>query len=72
MKTWEYEVIEMNISEKWSSKKQAQEVEAFRVRLNELGSEGWEMINYQAIPLTGSLSGNIKGYAYLAMFKRED
>lgn len=67
---WEYLVEEMNISEKWRPKKQAEELMKFQTRLNELGREGWEMVNYQAIPMTGSYSGNVKGYAYLCFFKR--
>jgi hypothetical protein len=27
-------------------------------------------VNYEAVPMTGSFTGNIKGYAYLAMFKQ--
>jgi hypothetical protein len=67
---WEYYVEQINISEKWSTKRQKQEVEAFRVLLNKMGSEGWEMISYEAVPLTGSFTGNVKGYAYLTFFKR--
>jgi len=38
--------------------------------LNSLGNEGWELISYQAIPLVGSWSKEVKGYAYLGMLKR--
>src|ERR671910_315226 len=62
-------VEHVNISERWSSKRQREEVEAFRVYLNKMGSEGWEMISYESVPLTGHFSGNIKGYAYLTFFK---
>jgi hypothetical protein len=44
----------MQIVERWSPKKQAQEVEAFHGRLGELGREGWEMISSDTVPLTGS------------------
>jgi Domain of unknown function (DUF4177) len=70
MGTWQYYVETINISEKWSAKKQQEEVERFRVRLNALGAEGWEMISYESVPLTGSFSNAIKGYAYLTFFKR--
>jgi hypothetical protein len=70
MSLWEYHVEQVNISERWSSKRQREEVEAFRVYLNKMGSEGWEMISYESVPLTGHFSGNIKGYAYLTFFKR--
>jgi hypothetical protein len=68
--TWEYHVETINISERWSAKKQQEEVERFRVRLNSIGAEGWEMISYESVPLTGTFTNSIKGYAYLTFFKR--
>lgn len=68
--SWQYHVEIMNISEKWSAKKQREEVEGFQARLNTLGAENWEMISYESVPLTGSFTNNIKGYAYLTFFKR--
>jgi Domain of unknown function (DUF4177) len=70
MATWEYHVEQMNISDKWSAKRQREEVEAFRVFLNSKGAEGWEMVSYDSVPLTGTFTGKIKGYAYLTFFKR--
>ena len=70
MTRWEYHVEQVNISERWSAKRQKEEVEVFRVLLNKMGSEGWEMISYESVPLTGHFSGNVKGYAYLTFFKR--
>ncbi|MBW3663524.1 MAG: DUF4177 domain-containing protein [Actinobacteria bacterium] len=70
MAGWEYKISELNISEKWGSKRQAKEVERFMEHLNEMGSDNWEMVSYESIPLTGSFSGNVKGYAYLCFFKR--
>jgi hypothetical protein len=67
---WEYRVFAAEIVERWSAKKQAQEVQAFQERLNGLGAEGWEMISFDTVPLTGSFSNNIKGYIYLTFFKR--
>lgn len=72
MPRWEYLVEHVNISERWSAKRQREEVEAFRVRLNELGAQGWEMISYESVPLTGHFSNSIKGYAYLNFFKRRN
>lgn len=43
--TWRYHVETINISDRWSVKKQQEEVERFRLRLNALGREGWEMIS---------------------------
>jgi hypothetical protein len=69
--TWEYHVETADISERWSAKRQREEVEVFKTRLNQLGAEGWEMISYESVPLTGHFSKDVKGYAYLTFFKRQ-
>ena len=62
----------MNIPERWWRKKrQAAELTRLNLRLNNLGSTGWELIAYQATPMTGAFTQNIKGYAYLALFKQQ-
>jgi len=71
MAKWEYKVEAVEVTDKWSSKKQAKEVEKLHNRLNELGTEGWEMLSYESIPTVGAITGNVKGYAYLVFFKRE-
>ena len=71
MPNWEYLVEELTITDKWNSKKRDEEFEKFSQKLNSLGSQGWELISYQAIPLVGSWSKDVKGYAYLGMLKRE-
>ena len=54
MPKWEYLVEELTITDKWNSKKRDEEFEKFSQKLNSLGSQGWELISYQAIPLVGS------------------
>jgi len=71
MSAWEYHVETVNISDRWSAKRQKEEVDQFRTYLNKMGREGWEMVSYESVPLTGHFSGNIKGYAYLTFFKRQ-
>ncbi|MFC2165902.1 DUF4177 domain-containing protein [Acidobacteriota bacterium] len=71
MKKWEYRVENSTISERWSQKRQKEEIDKMQERLNVLGSEGWEMISYESIPMTGAFTGNVKGYAYLLFFKKE-
>lgn len=71
MPKWEYLVEELTITDKWNSKKRDEEFEKFSNKLSALGSQGWELISYQAIPLVGSWSKDVKGYAYLGMLKRE-
>jgi len=70
MSTWEYVIERATVAERWTSKRQAEEVAAFQQRLNEFGAQAWEMIGFETVPLTGAFSGNIKGYIYLAFFKR--
>jgi hypothetical protein len=70
MSEWEYKIERATVVERWTSKRQAEEIAAFEGRLNELGGSRWEMISFETIPLTGAFSGNIKGYLYLAFFKR--
>lgn len=67
---WEYHIEESKIIEKWNPKKQAEEVARFNSRLNELGQQGWEMVGFNAVPLTGGFTGQQKGYAYLTFFKK--
>ncbi len=71
MAAWEYHVEQLNISERWSAKRQREEVERFRDYLNRMGADGWEMISYESVPLTGTFTGTVKGYAYLTFFKRQ-
>jgi hypothetical protein len=68
---WQYHIEMINISERWSAKRQAEEVENFRTYLNNMGAEGWEMISYESVPLTGHFTEKVKGYAYLTFFKRQ-
>ena len=68
---WEYAIESVTVAEKWGSKRQAQELEQFQARLNQYGANGWEMIGFETVPLTGTFSGNIKGYIYLCFFKRQ-
>jgi hypothetical protein len=70
MTQWSYHVEAMNISERWwRRKRQAEELTRLNQRLNNLGSAGWELVAYEATPMTGAFTHNIKGYAYLALFK---
>ena len=47
-----------------------EEIAQFNAVLNQAGANGWEMVSYESVPLTGSFTNNIKGYAYLLFFKR--
>jgi len=71
MTRWSYHVEAMNIPERWWRKKrQAEELTRFNQCLNNRGSAGWELVAYAATPMTGVFTQNVKGYAYLALFKQ--
>ena len=71
MTRWSYHVEAMNIPERWwRRKRQTKELTRLNQRLNNLGSAGWELVGYEATPMTGTFTSNIKGYAYLALFKQ--
>jgi hypothetical protein len=71
MTRWSYHVEAMNIPERWwRRKRQAKELTRLNQRLNNLGSAGWELVAYEATPMTGTFTSNIKGYTYLALFKQ--
>ena len=61
----------MHIAERWwRRKRQTKELTRLNQRLNNLGSGGWELVAYEATPMTGLFTQNIKGHAYLALFKQ--
>jgi Domain of unknown function (DUF4177) len=68
--TWEYVVLSFDFAERWRPKRQAEEIRKFQDRLNELGAQGWEMVAYESVPMTGAFTGNLKGHAYLLFMKR--
>ncbi|MBH5143874.1 DUF4177 domain-containing protein [Rhodococcus erythropolis] len=70
MDKWQYWTESINITERWNAKKQAEAIAKFNEYLNHLGSQGWELISYQEVLMTGNLTGNIKGRNYMAIFKR--
>jgi hypothetical protein len=70
MAAWEYRIESVAVNEKWGSKRQTEEVRRFADALNSWGAENWEMVGFETVPLTGSFTGNIKGYLYLIFLKR--
>jgi Domain of unknown function (DUF4177) len=71
MATWEYHVEQVQMIERWSGKKQAEEFDAFTTRMNALGSQGWEMVGYEPIFMKGNITGNTKGTLHICFFKRQ-
>lgn len=58
---WEYYVETFNLTERWSSRRQAEEVQKFIARLNAIGAEGWELVTQAEITLKGGITGATKG-----------
>lgn len=72
MARWKYAVEQITIADRWTVKGQAAEIAQLQDRLNAKGSEGWELVSYEAIPMYGAFSSKLKGYAYIAFFKAPD
>jgi len=70
LKKWEYHVETIDLTSHWTKAMQAAAIQTMRDKINALGKEGWEMISYESIPMYGSFSKNLKGYAYVTFFKR--
>lgn len=70
MTVWKYGVETFSLADKWSSKAQAAEIDRLQTRINEWGAEGWEMVSYESVPMYGTVSNKLKGYAYILFFKQ--
>jgi Domain of unknown function (DUF4177) len=66
---WEYQVLNLSLSDHWTAKAMQRELDNFLSRLSAMGQAGWELVTYQAVPVTGS-TNVVNSYAYLAIFKR--
>jgi hypothetical protein len=70
LQKWEYHVETIDLASHWTKAMQAAAIQGMRDKINALGAEGWEMISYESIPMYGSFSNQLKGYAYVTFFKR--
>ena len=66
---WEYRIEQIPLQEKWFGK-QREEFDRFLGVFNRIGSEAWELVSYQAMPMHGAITGAQKGIIFLAVFKR--
>ena len=71
MRQYEYHVETLALADKWSTKKQAQELAALTAKLNEKGSQGWELMGLHSFDLVGGITGSSKGNVTLTLWKRE-
>jgi hypothetical protein len=69
MAGWEYRIESVSGNERWTSMRHAEEVRRFVAALNSSGAENLEMVGFETVRLTGSLTGNIKDYLYLVFLK---
>ncbi len=65
-----YHIENVTVVERWSSKRQTEEIAGFQAQLNSLGSVEWELVSFESVPLTGRFSDKIKADAYLALLNR--
>ena len=71
MKTFEYDIQRFSLVEKWSSKKQAEQLASLTDRLNLKGQQGWDLLGLHSFDLVGGVLGGDKGTVTLTMWKRE-
>ncbi len=67
---WEYYVETFDLTERWSSRRQAEEVQRLIARLNVIGAEGWELVTQAEVTLKGGITGSVKGQLTTCFFKR--
>lgn len=67
---WEYHIETLDLTSHWTQSLQAAAIQNMQHRINALGANGWELVGYESIPMYGSFSKDLTGYAYLAFFKR--
>ena len=71
MTTWEYHVEQFQIIDRWSGKRQVEEMANFIAQLDQLGANGWEMIGYEPLMMKGGVTGKLRGHMHVCFFKRE-
>ena len=67
---WEYYVETFNLTERWGSRRQAEEIQKFINRLNAIGAEGWELVTQAEVTVKGGITGAVKGELTTCFFKR--
>ena len=70
MTRWSYHVEAMNIPERWWRKKRQADVDPLQSAPQQPRVHGLGARRLRATPMTGVFTQNVKGYAYLALFKQ--
>lgn len=65
---WEYTIREIALTSRWTGKGMQEERRKMLEALNDAGAHGWELVSYQAVPVTSGAT--VQSHAYMAMFKR--
>lgn len=60
-----YRIESIPLQEKWFGKQQ-QEFARFLGVFNEIGSQRWELVSYQALPVHGAITGSQRSTLFLA------
>lgn len=71
MKKFEYTIERFALVEKWSSKKQAEQLAVLTDDLNQKGQQGWELLGLHSFDLVGGVLGGDKGTVTLTLWKRQ-
>lgn len=71
MPRYEYHVETLALADRWSPKRQAEELVKLTSELNQKGSAGWELMGLHSFELVGGITGSSKGKVTLTLWKRE-
>lgn len=71
MRKFEYDIERFALVEKWSPKKQAEQLAVLVAELDRKGAEGWELLGLHSFDLVGGVLGGDKGAVTLTLWKRE-
>ena len=71
MRRFKYDIQRFSLVEKWSSKKQAEQLRLLTDQLNVKGQEGWELLGLHSFDLVGGVLGGDKGTVTLTLWKQE-
>ena len=67
---WQYHAETINLTSHWTETGSNAATARLLARINQLGSEGWEMISYTSTPVFGPVSQKTTGLTTVAFFKR--
>jgi hypothetical protein len=60
-----------NVTNRWTSRGQVQEMEALSANLTANAQEGWRLHSIQPVPVVGGITGQHQGVVLLAVFEHD-